>query len=78
MTMPVCAIRPRWVLIGAWGVVILYAFPGYLNWDSGEQIWQARRAHFAACALCCRAFRGERILHPVSKDPAHTAGIVAP
>jgi hypothetical protein len=31
-----------WILLAGWLVVLLYAFPGYLNWDSGDQIFQSR------------------------------------
>jgi hypothetical protein len=35
-------LRPTWILVGAWLLAVLYAFPGYMNWDSGEQLYQAR------------------------------------
>ena len=37
--------EPRWILLAGWLIVIAYAFPGYMNWDSGEQLIQAR-AHW--------------------------------
>ena len=33
---------PRWYLLAAWLVAIVYAFPGYMNWDASEQETQAR------------------------------------
>lgn len=36
------AVRPFWILFAAWLVVIAYAYPGYLNWDSGDQLYQLR------------------------------------
>jgi hypothetical protein len=35
-------LHPRWLLIAGWGLVIVYAFPGYMNWDASEQLWQGR------------------------------------
>jgi hypothetical protein len=35
-------LRPRTVLVAAWLFMIVYAFPGYLNFDSAEQLFQAR------------------------------------
>ena len=37
---------PRWILFAAWLVVMAYAFPGYMNFDAAEQIYQARTGHF--------------------------------
>ena len=35
-------VRPWHILFATWLVVIAYAFPGYMNWDSGAQLFQAR------------------------------------
>jgi hypothetical protein len=35
-------LRSFWILFGAWLVVIAYSFPGFMNWDAGEQLFQAR------------------------------------
>src|SRR5215210_2795094 len=35
-------IPPRAILIAGWLFVIAYAFPGYMNWDAGDQLNQAR------------------------------------
>ena len=39
-------VQPRWILLAAWLLVVLYAFPGYMNWDSAEQLTQARRGRY--------------------------------
>jgi len=39
-------VRPWHILLATWIVVVLYAFPGYMNWDSGAQLWQARTKHY--------------------------------
>lgn len=39
-------VRPWHILVVTWLVVIAYAFPGYMNWDSGAQLWQARTAEY--------------------------------
>jgi hypothetical protein len=36
------ATRPRWIVFLAWSITIFYAYPGYLNWDSGDQIFLSR------------------------------------
>lgn len=36
-------LRPRTVLAAAWLFMIVYAFPGYMNWDVGDQLMQVRR-----------------------------------
>lgn len=36
-------IRPSWILLAAWFLCLAYAYPGYLNWDSGEQLYQLRQ-----------------------------------
>jgi len=35
-------IRPFWILAAAWLALILYAFPGYMNWDCDQQLLQLR------------------------------------
>ena len=35
-------IRPLHILVASFGLAIAYAFPGYLNWDSGDQLFQSR------------------------------------
>ncbi|KAB2902105.1 MAG: hypothetical protein F9K40_07930, partial [Kofleriaceae bacterium] len=35
-------LSPRTVLVAAWGFMLAYAFPGYMNWDSGDQLFQLR------------------------------------
>lgn len=37
---------PRLILCAAWLVVIVYAFPGYMNFDASEQLHQARTSYF--------------------------------
>jgi hypothetical protein len=43
-------IRPppltKWILLATWLVVVLYAFPGYMNWDSAEQLSAARHGRY--------------------------------
>jgi hypothetical protein len=39
----VSSLRPRTVLAAAWLFMIVYAFPGYMNWDNGDQLLQIRR-----------------------------------
>lgn len=34
--------RPRTLLLAAWAFMLVYAFPGYMNWDSGDQLHQLR------------------------------------
>lgn len=36
------ALQPRWILLVAWLVTIAYSYPGYLNWDSGVQLFALR------------------------------------
>jgi hypothetical protein len=36
-------IAPRTILLAGWLIVIAYAFPGYMNWDSGDQLFQSRQ-----------------------------------
>ncbi|MBV8756648.1 MAG: hypothetical protein JO257_05220 [Deltaproteobacteria bacterium] len=38
--------QPRWLVVAAWAVLFIYAFPGYLNWDSTSQMLQARHATY--------------------------------
>lgn len=38
--------RPSWILLATYGIVVAYAFPGYMNWDAGEQLHQARTGEF--------------------------------
>ncbi|HEY5947536.1 MAG TPA: hypothetical protein VIV40_18660, partial [Kofleriaceae bacterium] len=33
---------PRMILLAAWVAVLVYAFPGYMNFDVGEQLYQIR------------------------------------
>lgn len=40
------AVEPRWILLAGWLVAIAYAYPGYLNWDAGDQIYAARSGRF--------------------------------
>jgi hypothetical protein len=35
-------LRSFWILFAAWLVLMLYAFPGYMNWDADEQLFQGR------------------------------------
>lgn len=36
--------RGKAVVVAAWLLLIVYAYPGYMNWDAGDQLFQAR--HF--------------------------------
>jgi hypothetical protein len=36
-------ISPRAVLIAAWAIAIVYAYPGYMNYDAADQLHQLRR-----------------------------------
>jgi hypothetical protein len=38
--------RPRSIVFAAWAITIAYAWPGYMSWDAGEQLFQARTANF--------------------------------
>ncbi len=38
-----CSLSPRAILAGGWAVFELYAYPGYMSWDSMTQLAQARR-----------------------------------
>jgi hypothetical protein len=40
------AIKPLTVLALAWLAVVIYAYPGYMNWDTGEQLYQARTHYY--------------------------------
>jgi hypothetical protein len=42
----VAALRPFTVVFAAWIFVVVYAFPGYMNWDASEQETQARAGEF--------------------------------
>jgi hypothetical protein len=38
--------RPRTILVVAWLFMVLYAYPGYMNWDSGDQLFQLRQRQY--------------------------------
>ncbi len=52
-------LKPRWILAAALGAFLIYAYPGYLGWDSEASLLQARSgvytdAHPPAVALLWR------------------------
>lgn len=40
------ATKPLTILAFAWLFVVIYAYPGYMNWDTGEQLYQARTHYY--------------------------------
>jgi hypothetical protein len=38
--------QPRTIVVGGWVAFMVYAFPGYMGWDSVTQLAQARRGYF--------------------------------